>query len=91
MSNHFIEYMNALSPVEAKAFLRKVMGPPTRQIDGQEKEHLLLMLALIKPFKETNNQHSWTAYYMIGDKEYHATYWPGEDIPAIDELLKEEE
>lgn len=82
--------MNHLTPEEARAFLRKVMGPPTRHIEGQEKEHLLLMLALIEPFKETNNQRSWTSYYMIGENEYHVTHWPGTVEPTVDMILPEE-
>jgi len=88
--NPFLDYMNHLTPDEARAFLRKVMGPPTRQIEGQEKEHLLLILALIEPFKETNNQHSWTSYYMVGEKEYHVTHWPNEEEPYVDEILQAE-
>lgn len=49
------------------------------------------MLSLKEPFKETNNQRSWTAYYNIADKEYHVTYFPDEDEPYVDEVLKDEE
>lgn len=80
-----------MTPEEARAFLRRVMGPPLRSIEGEEKKHLLLMLSLKEPFKETNNQRSWTAYYNIADKEYHVTYFPDEDEPYVDEVLKDEE
>lgn len=66
------------------------MGPPTRPIEGEEKEKLLLLLALAEPFKETNNQRSWTSYYMIGDKEYHVTDF-GKDDLHVEEILKDEE
>ena len=72
------------TPEEAKAFLRKVMGTPTRELKNKEKDQILLMLALKDSFKETNNQHSWTSYYMIGDKEYHVTTFPnGEEIVEL--------
>jgi hypothetical protein len=72
---------------EARAFLRRVMGPPTRTLEGKEKEQILLLLAMIEPFKETNNQRSWTSYYMIGETEYHVTSFDNDVI--VDELLKE--
>lgn len=74
---------------QARAFLREIMGPPTRTLEGQEKAHILLLLAMIEPFKETNNQRSWTSYYMIGDVEYHVTNFDGEEI--VDVLLEDDE
>ena len=74
---------------EASAFIRKVMGPPTKTLEGKEREQILLLLAMTEPFKATNNQHSFTEYYMIGDTEYHVTTFPGEDI-IIDEMLPED-
>jgi hypothetical protein len=74
---------------EARAFLRKVMGPPSRTLEGEEKEHILLLLTMMEPFKQTNNQRSWTDYYMIGETEYHVTSFPDNE-PIIDEMLPEE-
>ena len=74
---------------EARVFLRKVMGPPTRTLEGKEKEQILLLLAIIEPFKETNNQRSWTSYYMIGETEYHVSNF--EDDVIVDEMLNEDE
>ena len=73
---------------DARAFLRRVMGPPTETLEGTEKEQVLLLLAMAEPFKETNNQHSWTSYYMIGETEYHVTSF--EDDVIVDKMLKEE-
>lgn len=78
-------------PVRLKAFMRKVMGPPSRTLEGSDKEHVMLLLNLTEPYKETNNQHSWTAYYNVGGKEYHVTYFPETDDPVIDEMFPEEE
>ena len=77
-----------MTPEETKVFLRKVMGPPTKTLEGKEKEQVLLLLKIAEPFKETNNQHSWTDYYMIGETEYHVTSFDNEVI--VEELLKEE-
>ena len=77
-------------PVKLKEFMRKVMGPPTRTLEGDERLHVLTLLALIKPFDQSNNQHSWTNCYMIGDTEYRVTSFSGgEEI--VDEMLEEED
>ncbi len=76
------------NPLELKAFLRRVMGPPTKTLEGKEREHILLLLAMIEPFKETNNQRSWTSYYLIGETEYHVTHF--EDEIIVDEMLNDD-
>ena len=78
-------------PVRLKAFMRAVMGPPHKTLEGKEKEQTMLLLALIEPFKQTNNQQSWTDYYMIGETEYHVTTWPGSEDPTVDKTLPEAE
>jgi len=78
-----------MSPEQAREFIRKVMGSPRRTLEGQERDHVLTMLALAEPFEETNNQHSWTSCYKIGNREYHVTSFPGED-DIVDELTPEE-
>ena len=50
-----------------------------------------VVVALIEPFNQTNNQHSWTDYYMIGETEYHVTTWPGSDDPEVDMMLPEDD
>ena len=74
-------------PVRLKAFMRAVMGPPHATLKGKEKEQILLLLEFLEPFKTTNNQHSWTQYYMIGETEYHVTDF--EDEIMVEEMLKE--
>ena len=82
--------MKEMTKEEAKAFLRKVLGPPHRTLAGKDKAQLLLLIAMMEPFKATNNQHSFTEYYMIGETEYHITSFPDGDI-IVDEMLKDEE
>lgn len=93
------EYLNRIrahgaelraDPVKLKEFMRKVMGPPQRTLEGKDKENVLMLLSLTSPYKETNNQQSWTDYYNVGGKEYHVTYFPGADEPIVDEILPEE-
>ena len=75
---------------EARVFLRKVMGPPRKTLEGKEREQVLLLLAMTEPYSTSNNQHSWTECYMIGTTDYHVTTFPGEEV-IVDEMLKEEE
>ena len=89
MNKDFLEELRQ-DPVRLKAFLRSVMGPPKVTLDSKEKEQVLLLLAMIEPFRATNNQHSWTEYYMIGETEYHVTTFSKDDI-IVDKMLKEEE
>ena len=85
------KYMKALrkDPVKLKEFYRAVMGPPHTELTGAEYDQVSVMLALIEPFKSSNNQHCWTDYYKIGDIEYHVTSWPGQALPIIEEYLPE--
>ncbi len=78
-------------PERLKVFLRQIMGRPYKTLEGKEKEQTILLLQMLEPFEQTNNQQSWTDCYMIGETEYHVTYFPGSDEPIIDKMLKEEE
>lgn len=94
MTNPYKDFMDELvkDPVKLKKFLRQVMGRPSKTLEGKEREDVMLLLSMVEPFKETNNQHSWTTYYMIGDTEYHATYFPeDENSPIIDKMLPEDD
>lgn len=79
-----------MSPEQARAFVRSVMGPPYKTLAGKEKEQVLLLLAMVEPYKTTNNQLSWTEYYMIGETEYHVTTFSKDEV-IVDKILKEEE
>ena len=81
--------MKEMTKEEARAFIRKVMGPPIKTLEGKERDDILLLLAMTEPFKATNNQHSFTEYYMIGQTEYHVTTFPGENV-IVDEMLPED-
>ena len=74
---------------QAKAFLRKVMGPDRRKIEGAEKEHMLTLFSLIEPIQSTNNQRSFTDEYKHADKEYHVHYFENEI--EVEEILPDEE
>lgn len=91
--NPYKQVMDELfqDPVKLKAFMRKVMGPPHITLEGKEREQALLLLALVEPFSTTNDQRSWTDYYMIGETEYHVTTFPGSDESIVDKMLPEDE
>jgi len=76
-------------PARLKVFLRQIMGRPHRTLEGKEKNNIILLLALMEPFKQTNNQHSWTDYYMIGETEYHVTNFSDDEV-VVDEMLNED-
>ena len=77
-------------PEKLKKFLRAVMGAPRRTLEGKEKNDIILLLALIEPFEQSNNQHSWTDYYRIGKTEYQVTNFPDSEV-IVDEMLKDED
>jgi hypothetical protein len=83
-------YISNMSPEEARVFIRSVMGPPYQTLEGKEKEQVLLLIAMVEPYKATNNQCSWTEYYMIGETEYHVTTFSKDEV-IVDKMLKEKE
>ena len=75
---------------EAKAFLRRVMGPDRKMLEGQERENVWLMILMQEePTSFSNNQHSITEVYMINQREYHVTYFRNEE-PIIEEILPDD-
>jgi len=79
------EIMNAL---EAKKFIRRVMGPPRRTLEGNEREHMLTVFALLGPISSTNNQHTWTDVYEHAGKTYHHTI--GASVDELEEILTDD-
>jgi hypothetical protein len=73
------------TPEQARAFVRKIMGPSRRVLTGAEREQTLTMLALIGPTVTTNNQHSWSEDYVQGGQHWCVTYFPNEDA-VVEEI-----
>jgi len=83
-------YISNMSPEEAKAFLRKVMGPNRKRLEGQERENVWLMILMQEePTSFSNNQHSISEVYIFNQREYHVTYMI-EDEPIIEEILPDD-
>lgn len=76
-------------PKRLKEFLRRVM-PPSRELAGDERDKILLLLALTTPQSQSNNQRFITEVYVIGDREYRVTHgvdWTAD--PMVEEMLNE--
>lgn len=78
------------TPEEARAWIRKVMGPETRLLEGEEKEHMLMVFRLIEPVGSSNNQRTWTDVYQHAGKTYHVHYWD-KDNTDVEEIIADEE
>jgi hypothetical protein len=75
--------MKQMSQEEARAFIKKVMGPPKRTLAGKEREHTWLLIQMSTPVNESNNQRFWYEEYLIGGKRYNVTYGL-EDEPIVE-------
>ena len=81
-------YSNEMTKEEARAFIRKVMGPDRKSIEGLEKEHLLTLFKLIDPVSSSNNQRSITDTYEYANKVYVVHYFENEI--EVEELLEDD-
>lgn len=79
--------MNTLNMTaeEARAFLRKVMGPSKRRLEGEEYKHMMLVLSLKTPTNSSNNQRFWTDEYEHDGRLYEITYGI-DDEPYLEEI-----
>lgn len=75
----------AMTPEEARAWIRKVVGLPKRQLLGDEYKHMMLVLSLKEPVRSSNNQRFWTDEYEHNGRRYDITYGV-EDEPILEEV-----
>lgn len=73
---------------EAHAFIRKVMGPPRRVLEGADREHMLTVFRLLEPTHSSNNQRSFTEEYEHAGKKYDVHYF--EDEILVEEILPDD-
>lgn len=76
-------------PVRLKKFMRAVMGPDRRKLEGDEREHMLTVFRLIDPVETSNNQHSFTEVYEHAGKTYHVHSWSDAD-DEVEEILPDD-
>ena len=81
--------MSTMTPEQAQEFIRKIMGPPRRVLEGEEREHVWLILNMTKPTSTSNNQNSWCEEYYVIGKYYDVHYFPNEE-PIIEEILRDD-
>ena len=75
----------AKDPIRLKEFLRNVMGPSRRVLEGGEYAKIAMLIKLMDPYHSSNNQRTMTDRYRIGTKRYDVTYGIY-DIPEIEEV-----
>ena len=83
------EWMSEMTPEKARAFIRAVMGPSKRVLDGDEREHMLTVFSLLEPVSQSNNQRSFTDEYEHEGKTYYVHYFENE--VEVEEVLPDEE
>lgn len=79
------------SKEEALAFLKSIGMKKRRTLLGQEREHMMTLLALIEPVESSNNQRTFTETYHHAGKEYELTWGfsiEGEPEPLVEEVTE---
>lgn len=65
-----------------------IIRPNERTLEGQEKLDVYLILSLLEPNSQSNNQRFWTDHYIYANKEYSVTYFDKDDYEII-EVIRE--
>ena len=76
---------------EALAFLRKIGMKKRRTLLGTERDHMLVVFALIGPTESSNNQRTFSETYHYIGKEYEVTYGfseSDEPDPIVEEITE---
>lgn len=79
-------YLNKITKEQAQELLKKVMGPPRRELVGEEYDHTWLILNLLEPVEVSNNQRSITEVYHQAGKIFHVHYFTMNEPPMIEEV-----
>lgn len=75
---------------EAIEFLKSIGMKNRRVLEGDEREHILTLLALLEPTDVSNNQKTFTETYLHAGKEYELT-WGFSDVgptPYVEEITE---
>lgn len=79
-----------MTPEECRAFIRRILGFPRRTLIGEEYDKIWTILQLVEPYKQSNNQITWTDEYRIGNTRYDVIYGFS-DQPVIEEVNDKED
>ena len=71
---------------EAYNFLVRagIIRPNERTLEGQEKEEMWMILQLIEPTHQTNNQRFITSHYHYGELNYEVTFFDKKDYEIVE-------
>lgn len=75
---------------EAIEFLKSIGMKNRRVLEGDERDHILTLLALLEPIDVSNNQRTFTETYHHAGKEYELT-WGFSDVgptPYVEEITE---
>lgn len=61
-----------------------IIRPDERTLEGQEKAEMNIILSLLTPYKNTNNQRFITEYFKYGDLEYQVTAFDENDYEIVE-------
>lgn len=76
-------------PTYARQFLKSCgLLKQERILEGEEREQVFTMLALLPPPESSNNQRFWTDEWVVGDKKYQHTV--GEGVDELCEITEDE-
>lgn len=75
-----------MTPSSAYDFLVKagIIRPNERTLEGEEKRSMFLILSLLDPYMQTNNQRFITDHFKYGDKEYHVTFFDADNFEIVE-------
>ena len=76
---------------EALEFLKSIGMKNRRVLEGDEREHMLTIFALVEPTETSNNQRTFTETYYHAGKEYEVTWGfsiEGEPEPLVEEITE---
>lgn len=89
ISKKIREWRESMSKEQHKALLRAILGPPKKELTGEEYTKIWTLISLLDPVTVSNNQRTETEEYVIGTKRYDVTYGLG-DKPIIEEYISED-
>ena len=79
-----------MTKTEAIEFLKRLGMKNRRTLEGQEREHMLTLFALLEPWETHNNQRTFTEFYVHAGKEYELTWGfdDGGPSPLVEEITE---
>lgn len=75
-------------PAYKKEYLRKIRGPPKRELSESEGKEMLVILSFLTPTSVSNNQRTITEEYSYNNKVYNVHYGIY-DYPLVEEILED--